>query len=120
MNLKLKSVAEKGNFEKERLVINVLNDADVGDYILMQTGMSNGNVNIAVSGTYWFPNQSVNAGDLVVLYTKSGTNKTKDLDGGRKAHFFYWGKNAAIWGNPSKAAVLAHAPTWSSASVDEL
>lgn len=120
MNLKLKSVAEKGNFEKERLVINVLNDADVGDYILMQTGISDGNVNIAVSGTYWFPNQPVNAGDIVVLYTKSGTNKSKDLDGGRRAHFFYWGKAAAIWNKPSKAAVLALAPTWASASADEL
>lgn len=120
MNLKLKSIAEKGNLEKERLVINVLNDADVGDYILMQTGMSDGNVNISIFGTYWFPNKSVKAGDIVVLYTKSGVNKDKDLDGSRKAHFFYWGKNADFWSKPEKAAVLAHAPTWSSASVEEL
>ncbi|MBL8388572.1 MAG: hypothetical protein JNK17_10180 [Hydrogenophaga sp.] len=120
MNLKLKSIAEKGNFEKERLVINVLNDADVGDYILMQTGIADGNVSIAISGTYWFPNKAVKAGDLVVLYSKSGINKDRDLDGGRKAHFFYWGKSAAIWNKPEKAAVLAHAPTWSSASADEL
>lgn len=120
MNLKLKSIAEKGNLEKERLVINVLNDTDVGDYILMQTGMSDGSVNIAISGTYWFPNKTVKAGDLVVLYSKSGTNKDRDLDEGRKVHFFYWGKSASIWGKPEKAAVLAHAPTWSSASVQEL
>ncbi|KQV51335.1 hypothetical protein [Duganella sp. Root336D2] len=120
MNLKLKSIADKGDPQKERLVIRVVQDTDVGEFIVMRTGFVNDEVNIGVEGTYWFPNKSVKAGDLVVLYSKSGVNKDKPLERGGDVHFFYWGQATAVWRNPNTAAVLAHAPVWESANAEEL
>lgn len=120
MNLKIKSIAEKGDFQKERLVIRVLNDTDVGDYVLLRTGLSDGEVTTGVHNTFWFPFKNVKAGDLVVLYSKRGSQNEKELDGGRKAHFFYWGRTEALWGTHDKGVVLLYAPTWEGTSVDEL
>jgi hypothetical protein len=120
MNLKLKSIADKGNFAKERLVIRVLNDTNVGEFVVLRTGYAQGSVTIGVSNTYWFPDKSVRAGDLVVLYSKGGALNEKQLDSGNKAHFYYWGQSEALWATPDKAAVLLHAPTWESSSAEEL
>lgn len=120
MNLKLKSIASKGDFEKERLVINVLNDTDIGDYVLLRTGFANGAVTVGVHNTFWFPFKQVKAGDLVVIYSKRGEHSEKELESGHKAHFFYWGRTEALWGTHDKGAVILHAPTWESAGVDEL
>ncbi len=120
MKLKLKAVADKGNFQRERLVIKVLNDTNVGEFLILRTGFADGQVNIDVSSAYWFPDKSVKAGDLVVLYSKPGTNKDKALDSGNKAHFYYWGESKVLWATPDNAAVLLHAPVWESASTEEL
>lgn len=120
MNLKLKSIADKGNPQKERLVIRVVNDTDVGEFIVMRTGFVDDAVNIGVESTYWFPDKSVKAGDLVVLYSKAGTIKDRPLERGGNVHFFYWGQPTAVWRNPNTAAVLVHAPVWESANAEEL
>ena len=70
MRIAILSIADKGNLEKERLVLRVRADADVGDYILIQTGFQSDGVTIDTHNTYWFPYKKVEAGDLVVIYTK--------------------------------------------------
>ena len=120
MNLKLKSIADKGNQQKERLVIRVINDTDVGEFIVMRTGYVDQSINIGVTHTYWFPDKSVKAGDLVVLYSRSGELKEKPLERGGTVHFFYWGANESLWDRPNIAAVLAHAPVWESSGAEEL
>jgi hypothetical protein len=120
MNLKLKSIADKGNLQKERLVIRVVNDTDVGDFIVLLTGFFDDEVTIGVENTYWFPNKPVKAGDLVVLYSKVGKVKDRPLDWGGDVHFFYWGLASSIWDKSKIAAVLAHAPVWESSSAEDL
>ncbi len=120
MNLKLKSIADKGDPQKERLVIRVVNDTDVGEFIVMLTGFVDDAVNIGVEYTYWFPDKPVKAGDLVVLYSRAGTTKEKPLEQGGHVHFFYWGQETAVWRSPNTGVVLAHAPVWQSANAEEL
>lgn len=120
MNIEIQSIADKGNHEKERLVLKVLSDSDIGDYLLAQTGYSEGSVTIGVHHTYWFPYKRVSAGDLVVVYSKTGKDSEKELKQGTKAHFFYWGIGTAIWNRSDRALVLLHAPEWVSKSPDEL
>lgn len=120
MKIEIQSVADKGNNQKERLVLKVRSGSDIGEYLLIQTGYNDGGVTIGTFYTYWFPYKSVSPGDLVVLYTKSGKDSEKDLSGGRKAHFFYWGIDNAIWNRRDRAPVLLHAPEWVSKSPDEL
>ena len=112
MKLDIQSIAEKGNFEKERLVLKVKVDTDIGDYILIQAGFNGKDVTIATHQTYWFPYGAVSAGDLIILYTKSGKHSTEALTQGGTAHFYYWGLSKAIWDTSERAPVLLHAPEW--------
>ncbi|MCP5235612.1 MAG: hypothetical protein H6945_07725 [Zoogloeaceae bacterium] len=120
MKIDIQSVADKGNFDKERLVLKVKADTDTGDYLVIETGFHDGEVTTGTYNTYWFPYKSVSAGDLVVVYTKTGKENVKDLKNGRKAHFFYWGLAAALWNRGDRAPVLLHAPEWVSKAPDEL
>jgi hypothetical protein len=120
MKIDIQSVADKGNFEKERLILKVIADTDIGDYLVLQTGFHDGEVTIGTYNTFWFPYKPVSAGDLIVLYTKSGRENVKELKGTRKAHFFYWGLSSVLWERNDLAPVLLHAPEWISKAPDEL
>ena len=116
----IRSVADKGDAEKERLVLAARVDMDIGDYILIQTGFLDGSVTIDIHYTYWFPYKKIEAGDLVVLYTKSGQSSQKELEEGKKVHFFYWGLSEPIWSTEDRSPVLLHAPEWISKAPNEL
>lgn len=113
MNLELRSIIRAGELSHERITLRVRSSTDVGDYLLAQSGLGeNDEVTIRLQYTYWFTYKPVAAGDLIVLYTKVGTDSEKVLTTGKKAHFFYWGQSSAIWDRPDRAAVLLNAPTW--------
>ncbi len=120
MKIEIQSVADKGNIEKERLVLKVKSATDIGDYVVIQAGFSGGEVTAQAHNSYWFPYKSVSAGDLVVLYTKSGRDKTTQLRQGGRAYFFYWGLESAIWNRTDRAPVLLHAPQWISKTPAEV
>jgi len=107
MNLEISSFADAGNLQKERLVIKALHDVDIGEYAVFCSRTSAHFLPTTGSKqAYWFPDRSVKAGDLVILYTKAGKTSTKALSQGRTAHFFYWGQESALWGSPRTAVVL--------------
>ena len=120
MKIAIHSIADKGNLEEERLVLRVLADADIGDYILIQTGFRDDGVTIDTHHTYWFPYQKVDAGDLVVIYTKDGYGNQMKLENGKTVHFFYWGLYKPIWIKKDRAPVLLYAPKWAFKEPSEL
>ena len=121
MNLKLQSIADKGDLAKERLVIKVLKDTNIADYVVLRTGYgTDGSPTTKVHNTLWLASKKLSAGDLVVVYSKAGKNNSKELSEERNAHFFYWGSTAPLWGVTDKVAVLLHAPEWQSKTVEEL
>lgn len=119
MKVEIRSIKDKGNEEKERLVLGVKANTDIGDYLIIQTGFRDGEATIETYKAYWFPYKAVSAGDLVVLYTKSGRDN-ENLRSGKKVHFFYWGLDSAIWNKEDRVPVILHAPEWISKSPDEL
>lgn len=122
MNLLIRSVSDKGSADNERLVLRVKSDDDVGDYAVLQTGwIIDKNIpTTRVYRAFWFPNASVKAGDLVVLYTKAGQRSSKTMENNYTAHFFYWGHTESIWQTSDRGAVLLHAPAWESKAPNEL
>ena len=122
MRLAIQYVADRGNTAKERLILRVRANAntDVGDYILIQSDFQGDSVTTFTHHAYWFPYKEVKAGDIVVLYTKSGRVNEKALPDGRRVHFFYWGLDGPIWAAEDRAPVLLHAPEWTSKSPVEL
>ena len=112
MQVKIGYVADEGDLDRERLVLRAKRNADIGDFLLIRTSVRDGEVTTDVKDSFWFPDRSVSAGDLVVVYSKAGSDRKKKIEGGRTAHFFYWGQEAPLWDDESFAAVLLHAPDW--------
>ncbi len=117
MQLELKNFADAGVLDKERLIIRVLADINIGSYVVLRSKKSDSGK--PISGTkdaYWFPDVAVNRGDLIVLYTKRGTSSKKPLDG-RDAHFYYWSQSSPFWGaDKNNTAVLLDVESWASMS----
>lgn len=75
MNVKLISVVNKGDLEKEAVWLDVTDDADVGKYVLCDTTYTDEEakrVSNRLRHFYWFPDKPVKKGDYVKLYTKTG------------------------------------------------
>lgn len=120
MNLEIRSIVEKGDRQKERLTLRCTSDTDLGHYVLLQTSSRNGVVNTGVMRTMWFPDKLIQKGDLVVIYTRAGTQSEKALTTGKTAHFFYWGHSTPIWTDDDAGVVLLHAPDWEGRIASEL
>ena len=112
MRIGINFVSDKGNIEKERLTLTVQADTDIGEYALIQTDFDGEDVLSTVHQAFWFPYKPVTKDDLIVIYTKPGETNTKELEGGKTAHFYYWGLNEPIWDNDVRIPILLHAPTW--------
>ncbi len=114
MRLTITSIADRGNSEKERIVIKVTADTDVGDYSIFRSKLnSSSKPTTTVTDVFWFPNKNVKAEDSVVLYTKSGTTTERTQESGRTVYFYYWGKKQPLWSSKSNyGAVLLHLDSW--------
>ncbi|THK35655.1 hypothetical protein EHS39_23825 [Ensifer sp. MPMI2T] len=120
MKLTLKSILDAGNDVKERIVLSVLENADVGDFLLTRNLASGADVGLHVQNTFWFPYKEVEAGDIVVLYTRNGIATEKKNANGTTSHFFYWGLDDSIWKEDDVMPVLFQAPDWQSRSAASL
>jgi hypothetical protein len=107
MKLSIVSFADSGSLQKERVVFRATSNANVGDYMVLcsestETGAASSGAHIA----FWFPDDEVKEGDLIVLYTKSGNESKKDIGGGHTAYFYYWGNPKPVWNSATHALVL--------------
>jgi hypothetical protein len=113
MKLEISSFADPGNLQKERLVMKALSDIDIGNYAVFISNVSDdGKATAGPKTAFWFPDGTVRAGDLVVLYTKAGQDSKKDLADGTTVHFYYWGITDVLWGRGDKTAVILRVAEW--------
>ena len=113
MNLEIQSFTAPGDLINERLVLKASASLDVGDYAIFQSTKSgDGKATAGNKIAYWFPDSDIKSGDLVVLYTKSGTRGAKQLESGKTAHFFYWGLQTPIWKDENVGAVVLLVDEW--------
>ena len=118
MNIEIQSVDNKGDQTKEQVTLKVINKCDIGYYILFDSSYTkDGKVSNKVRHTYWFPNQEVQAGDYVFLFTKPGTYGTHKNKAGTTTHNFYWNMNEPVWNDDGDFATLVEAKTWKSKPV---
>jgi hypothetical protein len=114
MNVKIRSIVDAGVETKERIVMKVLSDTDIGHYAVFEALRRGEELSTAILDAYWFPDKSVKEGDLVILYTKSGTSSEKTSEGGKTSHFFYWGRTGSKWGSNESAPALLEIMAWES------
>ncbi|MBB5044031.1 hypothetical protein [Shinella fusca] len=113
MSLELSLISDAGNFSKERVILKAKGDTDVGEYMLTRNELIGEEVGVEVLDAYWFPFNKIKSGDLVVVYSRKGTQNTKELGKGRTAHFFYWGRDHELWATENVIPVIHHAPAFS-------
>ena len=114
MKLKISTIADIGDADKERVVLKANDDFDLTHYAVFGchkagAGFQGGNVPHA----YWFWAKDIKKDDFVVLYTKAGTPSVKENKDGTKSYFFYWHKPSPIW-NGNLKAVVVNTLSWSS------
>jgi len=106
LDLSIAEIKSPGDLESERLVIFANKDTRSGDYVVFSAKADEKGVYGGIGTAFWLANVNLTAGDNLVIYTKTGVLKTKDIDVTRKSHFLYLGQNAPLWKDGTRAAVL--------------
>lgn len=111
MKLEIKYIKDRGAAD-ERIVLVANEDCDIGKYFVFTT-KKNGEkiVYTNLNQPYWFPDKVVKKGDLVILYTKSGSSTFKENDGGNTSHFYYRGISTPVL-TDNYFALVVEANTW--------
>jgi hypothetical protein len=113
MNLNIKEILEPGVSEKERIVFEVVGSDDVGTYLVFLTKETTPNhIQSSPKEVFWFPDQAIKSGDLVVLYTNSGNTTLTSNSDGTTSYFFHWGKSKSIINEPQDAVALLKIQQW--------
>lgn len=112
MKLKIRSIADAGNLEKERITFRVQAPVDLGSFAILANKYIDGEPMTDIQSGFWFPFQKAVAGEIVILYTKSGINKTTLTESGKTNYFYYWGRSGTIWDDPEISALLLESPEW--------
>ena len=96
--------------ERERIVLTADSSEDIGQYILLSTkSLGDDGVSARARQFLWLPDYRVDAGDLIVIYTKQSEKpiKEKKNDDNTKTVFIYWGLAESVWNSGDDSAVLA-------------
>jgi hypothetical protein len=120
MKIKIKSVENGKGHEEEKVLIEVLEDCDIGQYAIFDTTYANKEkVSNKVRHTYWFPDRKVKAGDFVMVYTKPGTNRRFTNSDDTTTHVLHWEIREEIWNNDGDCAILLEIGEWEPTLVSE-
>lgn len=112
MNANIRNVIDHGHSD-ERIIIDITDDCDIGVYMVLDTTYTkSGGVSNKVRHPYWFPDQDVKAGDVVVLYTRKGNQISCENKNGSTSYFYFWGLDNNVWNNEGDCALLMHVDDW--------
>lgn len=113
MSLKINYIRSAGTYDEERVVLESDSSTQIGIYAVADTHLgTDGKISSRLQSIYWFPDRRVREGDLVVLYTKRGSQSVKDNPDGTHSYFFYWGLESPMWVGPDSRALLIEMANW--------
>lgn len=113
MKIDILGIPDRGIANKERLYLKVNMNTNLLYYLVCDSILvALERVSNLPRYSFWFPKKEVNAGDSVILYTKSGTDLSKSNPDGTSTHFFYWGLEKTIWNTPDDCAILFEINSW--------
>lgn len=114
MKIEIADIKEKGTLSKERVLLNVLSDIDIGKYMIYYTRRASDNSFFTKPIlSHWFVDKNVKKGDLIVLYTKSGKETEKLIRNNENTtHFFYMNEDEAFFDSEDKIIVAIELNNW--------
>jgi len=112
MKIKLVEIKDPGNKDKERIILKVLNETDLGNYLIaVSTEETDQTISTDLRNVKWLDDQPLKVGDLVVIYTKSGNKGKIENSDGSVSYFYYWSLEEPL-GNINDAGVLLFETSW--------
>ncbi|MDY4374014.1 hypothetical protein [Pectobacterium carotovorum] len=113
MKFKINWLKEPGNIEKERVVIEILEDGNAGDLIVTSTVQQGENeISSKIKNPYWIPDQDVEKGDLIIIYTKKGRKSNRTNSDNSSSYFFYIGMDEPLYNESNETAVVFDISDW--------
>lgn len=121
MQIRIKRIV-KDNLEQERVVLEVLEDCNIGQYFLFDTANDeNGIESNKERHLYIFSSQLVKKNDFIVLYTRARQDGEK-VSFNNKRHTvtynFYRNLEKQIWNMNNSKIFLAHYDSWESVNIE--
>jgi len=107
MELKIKSLFLKGDEKEERLVISVLDNCQMNEFIVMDnTYLDYHSISDEDRNVYIFPRVKAKKGEIVILHSSVGEYSRRKNGKGNIVHRFYWGLERPIWNDEGDCAYL--------------
>jgi hypothetical protein len=113
-------IRDAGVLDKERILLRALELVKLEYYIIVNVKTTSENkLNVLNDKVFWFPVRTVNSGDFIRLYTKSGSYNREEANYGSEPaifHNFFWGLDAPVWdGIKANAATIFKISDWNTA-----
>ena len=113
MKLKVLRVHNHGDHKKEYVIMEVVENCNIGRYMLADSTYVNpGQASDKLRHVYWLPNKQVKKGERVTGWTKPGSSTTVINKADYTIHRLFWGLSAAVWNDEGDCAVLFHLQQW--------
>ena len=118
MRVEIRGIIDSGILDSERIVLDVLEDCNLGHYILFDTSYTHHDKpSNDIQHTYKFPTQQARMGDVIVLYSKDGKNSIHEVKS-EIVYSFYWNLNDCVWQN-NDCALIAHFDSFTHKKVND-
>lgn len=118
MKLNIAYIRNAGDIDKERVVLKVVEDCDIGNYFTFLSHYTHeGKISANVISPFWFMDTDVKTGDTIVIYTKHGNRSSKQNNDGTRSYFFYRNSAEPLCLDTKICAVLLEVSSWKSSSV---
>lgn len=97
MDLKVVSVGEQGNEEKEYVALSAKEACNLKGYIIFdETFKNDGSASNKHRHVFIFPSWEVKKGELILVFTRPGKDKRSAV-GDIPVSNFYWGLKSPVW-----------------------
>jgi hypothetical protein len=110
--LAITGIGDKGALDKERIGFKASTAVDLRNFLVFRTTIGESGFFNRSKDAYWFAPTAVNAGDMVVLYTRTGTDSFLANADGTKTYFRFWNLSEPIFTSAPDGVVLAEVANW--------
>ena len=113
MELIITKIGDKGDLKNERIGLKATKECELKFYQIFRTEfLKNGRFLNKSKAAYWFAPKVINAGDKVVVYTRTGLDSFRIKPDGTTVYFLYWGLTEPIFTDDKKGIALVEINTW--------
>lgn len=119
MDIVVDYIRDAGDIDNERIVFKVTKDTQLGKFLIAESSeLDNSRFSASLKNVYWFPDQDLKVGDVVILYTKKGGRNVIDNEDGSKSYFYYWNLEESHLKGTNPCIVILNAASWKAYSVE--